>query len=78
MGEFNVEVESGTSKRLLTAGKYCDRDIVVSATGGSATAQTVTVKLNLKPWADMMGGYVNFTADWVEDGEFVSKGSAAQ
>ena len=31
---FNIEVESGTSVRLPTAGKYCDRDIVVTATEG--------------------------------------------
>ena len=34
MSEYNITVEGGTSKRLLTAGKYCDRDIVVTATGG--------------------------------------------
>lgn len=34
MSEFNVTVEGGTSKRLLTKGKYCDRDIVVTAQGG--------------------------------------------
>lgn len=34
MSEHNIEVESGKSLRLKTAGKYCDRDIVVSATGG--------------------------------------------
>ena len=31
---FNIEVESGKSVKLPTAGKYCDRDIVVTATGG--------------------------------------------
>lgn len=31
---FNIEVEGGTSVRLTTAGKYCDRDIVVTAYGG--------------------------------------------
>jgi hypothetical protein len=31
---FNIEVEGGTSVRLPTAGKYCDRDIVITATGG--------------------------------------------
>jgi hypothetical protein len=31
---FNVEVEGGSSVRLPTKGKYCDRDIVVTATGG--------------------------------------------
>lgn len=30
---FNIEVEGGTSIRLPTAGKYCDRDIVITATG---------------------------------------------
>lgn len=30
-----ITVESGTSVRLPTAGKYCDRDIVVTATGGA-------------------------------------------
>ena len=34
MSEINISVEGGTSKRLLTAGKYCDRDIVVTASGG--------------------------------------------
>lgn len=31
---FNIEVEGGSSVRLPTAGKYCDRDIVITATGG--------------------------------------------
>ena len=30
----NITVEGGTSVRLPTAGKYCDRDIVVNAQGG--------------------------------------------
>lgn len=34
MSDINIAVDSGTSKRLLTSGKYCDRDIVVTATGG--------------------------------------------
>jgi hypothetical protein len=28
---FNIEIAGNTSARLLTAGKYCDRDIVVTA-----------------------------------------------
>lgn len=31
---FNINMEGGTSIRLTTAGKYCDRDIVVTASGG--------------------------------------------
>jgi hypothetical protein len=31
---FNIEVEGGSSVRLPTAGKYCDRDIVITALGG--------------------------------------------
>lgn len=34
MSEHNITVEGGTSVRLKTAGKYCDRDIVVTASGG--------------------------------------------
>lgn len=34
MSAHNITVEGGTSVRLPTAGKYCDRDIVITATGG--------------------------------------------
>lgn len=37
MSNFNITVESGSSVRLPTAGKYCDRDILVTATGGGGT-----------------------------------------
>lgn len=37
----NITVEGGTSVRLLTAGKYCDRDIVVTATGGTEDLNAV-------------------------------------
>ena len=33
---FNIEVEGGKFVRLPTAGKYCDRDIVITATGGGS------------------------------------------
>lgn len=31
---FNFEVETGKSLQLLTGGKYCDQDILVTALGG--------------------------------------------
>ena len=34
MSAFDITVEAGASVRLPTGGKYCDRDIVVTATGG--------------------------------------------
>ena len=34
MSEFNISIEAGKTKVLHTAGKYCDRDIVVTAEGG--------------------------------------------
>lgn len=34
MSEHNIIVEGGTSVRLKTAGKYCDRDILITAEGG--------------------------------------------
>lgn len=38
---FNITVEGGSSVTLKTAGKYCDRDIVVTATGGREDLDTV-------------------------------------
>lgn len=40
---FNIEVESGTSVRLPTKGKYCDRDIVVTSTGGDIQYEVWTI-----------------------------------
>lgn len=37
MSEHNIIVEGGTSVRLKTAGKYCDRDILITADGGGDT-----------------------------------------
>lgn len=34
MSEINITVPGGTTKRLLTAGKYCSSDILVTAEGG--------------------------------------------
>ena len=36
MADIEITVDGGTSKRLLTGGKYCDRNITVTATGGGA------------------------------------------
>lgn len=35
----NIEVEGGKTVRLPTAGKYCDRDILITATGGGGSTQ---------------------------------------
>lgn len=40
---YNITVDGGTSVRLLTAGKYCDRDIVVTATGGGSVSEPSTI-----------------------------------
>ena len=39
----NITVDGGTSVRLPTAGKYCDRDIVVTATGGGSVNEPPTI-----------------------------------
>ena len=39
----NITVEGGTSVRLPTSGKYCDRDIVVTATGGGSVTEPSTI-----------------------------------
>ncbi len=38
----NITVKGGTSVRLLTAGKYCDRDIIVTAEGDGLALDVVT------------------------------------
>lgn len=44
---FNIEVEGGKTVRLPTAGKYCDRDIVITATGGGGVAEPVIEELTI-------------------------------
>lgn len=50
---FNIEVQGGSSVRLTTAGKYCDRDIVVTATGGGTDLPELT---NPATAGDLMAG----------------------
>lgn len=56
---FNIEVEGGTSVRLTTAGKYCDRDIVVTATGGGGELPTGYTRCD----------YIQFNgSSWIDTG----------
>lgn len=41
MSELNIQMEGGTSVRLLTEGKYCDKNIVVTAKGGTENLDEV-------------------------------------
>ena len=58
MADIEITVDSGISKRLLTGGKYCDKNILVTATGGGAepeppddgkTRLYITVPANAMP-----------------------------
>lgn len=51
MSEINIGLNSGESKRLLTGGKWCDRDILVTA-AAAETAYTVYVG-TAEPTADI-------------------------
>lgn len=42
MADIEITVDGGTSKRLLTAGKYCDKNILVTATGGGDSLQVLS------------------------------------
>lgn len=44
MPDINIEVSPGTSKLLLTAGKWCNDDIVISAPAGKASGPAPVVK----------------------------------
>lgn len=39
MADLGITVAGGTAKRLLTAGKYCDKNILVTATGGGGAPE---------------------------------------
>lgn len=66
MSEINITVEGGTSKRLLTAGKYCDRDIVVTATGSVAEPDPREAYQRVEYITSDGGQYV--ITDFVADG----------
>ena len=56
---FNITVEGGSSVRLPTAGKYCDRDIVVTATGGGDDVARSIVDKTITAYSDseiLLGG----------------------
>ena len=46
MSDFNIEVSGGSSVRLLTEGKYCDKNIVVTATGGGGDSGLVDAMID--------------------------------
>ena len=80
----NITVDGGTSVRLPTAGKYCDRDIIVTATGGGSISDPTTISgINLHntetdiPNTYLSGAAVIAYSGWittdfipVEDGKF--------
>lgn len=51
---WNIEVEGGSSVRLPTAGKYCDRDIVVTAKGGGGGVNLDGLLLGEEPVGDVV------------------------
>lgn len=59
MSEFNIEVAAGSSVRLPTAGKYCDRDIVITATGSGGDPTL--------PEGYMRTGYIRFNGEQAVD-----------
>lgn len=54
MADIEITVDGGTSKRLLTAGKYCDKNILVTATGGGGEDGLKIVSGSFIPAEDSM------------------------
>ena len=61
MSEFNVNIEAGKSLRLLTAGKYCDRNILVKASGTSVDDSDIL------PIGYKRVSYIEFNGDQIVD-----------
>lgn len=57
----DITVKAGASIRLLTAGKYCDRDIIVTATGGGSDGDAVL------PDGYKQVDYIEFTGKQIVD-----------
>lgn len=72
MSEHAITIDGGTSKRLKTAGKYCERDIVVTATGGASTAVEDAILSNTLSGAytndriKYLGGYLFLSSKTIE------------
>lgn len=73
----NITIEGGTSLRLKTAGKYCDRDIVVTSSGGTEDLEAVLneqealiaeLKETLNGKASGGGGGGSSEEEWIGDG----------
>lgn len=52
MSEYNITVESGKSVRLPTAGKYCDRNILITATGGDNSDEDGLIKRTITEYTN--------------------------
>lgn len=71
MSELNITIDGGTSKKLLTAGKFCDKNIVVTATGGggSGTIEALDITANGTYTApEGVDGYSPITVNVPQDG----------
>lgn len=61
MSAFNIEVAGGSSVRLPTSGKFCDRDIIVTATGSGGGGDL--------PEGYRRCDYIQFNgAQWIDTG----------
>lgn len=58
---IEITVQGGTSKKLLTGGKYCPEDIVVTAEGGGSGGSVETLKGVISPDVPFVEGTVYFT-----------------
>lgn len=67
---INITVEGGKSRKLLTAGKYCADDIVVTATGGGAAGDPGI------PAGYVRANYIRFNdAQIVDTGKLINQDS---
>lgn len=80
MSEFNISIESGTSKRLPVGNKWSEKDIIVTATGGSEDLNEVLTEQDalIEELKEVLrgkasGGVVETWVFTLEDGTTVEK-----
>lgn len=78
MSELNINVEGGSSTKLLTAGKYCPDDIIITASGGGGGEVepiVLTGDYSYGCAGDLAGNYINMYGNTITTKDITTSGN---